>query len=157
MALQYPNIVPTGFTDDYQDFIARTKIERSGNARSYIGQVSVPSGTVVGQLIGLFAFSKGFKLSYGSWFQTAALGTSVTAALGYYYEDSTITSVTNGFLTASSNAAAGGLLTPAVVAGSQWQALGNGWIVALIGGATTTTTNNISFNALGTYDYNSIV
>lgn len=155
MSLQYPSIVPVGYAGDYSDFF-RVKQDRSGAVRSLRGSVSIPSGTTSGIIVGLFPFLKGFHFDYASFFNVAALGTSVTLALGYYYEDSTLTSNTAGFLAASTTAAAGGVLTPNVVAGSQIDAAGEGWVVALVGGATTGSTGSVTYNALFDYDISGV-
>lgn len=156
MSNQYPSIVPTGYAGDATDFL-KAKVDRSGATRLITGSVTIPASTVTATIVGLFPFQAGFKLSYGSWIYSAAQGSSVTLALGYYYQDSTLTSNTAGYLAASSTAASGGILTPlAVVAGAKVDLTAPGWVVALTGGATTSGPADITFNCLFSYDQSGV-
>lgn len=159
MTIQSPNIVPVGYSNDYTDFL-KAKCERDGAVRSNKNLVSVPSGTVSGQTVGLIPFRAGARLSYGSSVISAALGTSVTLALGYLYNDTTQpnsgTSQAAGFGAASSAAAAGGVIPITATTSMMWVAASDGWIIATIGGATTTSTGNINFDLLINYDQSGI-
>jgi hypothetical protein len=156
MAIQFPNYAPVGYALDYTDFL-RTKVDRAGLGCLITGTVSVPSGATVGQIIGLFPFNKGFKLAYGSSFIFGAFGASVTLALGWYYNDSTVVSSnTAGYLAASATAAAGGVVVPNVLAGYTLDAAADGWVVAVIGGATTGSTAAITYNCIFNYDISGV-
>lgn len=157
MALTLPSIFPVGYAGDYTDFL-KAKYEASGDERLITGSVSIPSGTLTTTLIGLFPFRRGFKLDYGSTLIAGALGTSVTLSWGWLMYDSTQpgSSNTAGFVSASTAAAAGGVITPNVVAGATQDMLSDGWVVALIGGATTGTTNPLTFNCAFAYDISGV-
>lgn len=156
MSLTLPSIAPVGYALDYTDFL-KAKYEASGDERLITGGVSVPSGTVTTTIVGLFPFKRGFKLDYGSTILCAALGTSVTLNWGWQYYDSvTGSSNTAGYVSGSTAAAAGGVITPNVTAGATFDALGDGWIVAVIGGATTGSTGIITFNCAFAYDISGV-
>lgn len=147
-----PNIVNPNYAADSSAYRA-AKVDRSGAERGEAFSVSVPSGTAVGQIIGLVPFQTGAKFNYGSSIFANALGTSVTVSLGYIYDDNvTFTNATAGFLGLTAANTANLKLVPNVEAGVAWKAidslvgtgaLANGWIVAVIGGATTGTTATI--------------
>ena len=156
MAIQFPNYAPVGYLLDYTDFL-KTKVDRAGLGCLQTGTVSVPAGATVGQIIGLFPFNKGFKLAYGSSFIFGAFGTSVTLALGWYYNDTTLgTSNTAGYLAASTTAAAGGVVVPNVLAGYTLNAVADGWVVAVVGGATTGNAAAVTFNCVFNYDISGV-
>ena len=149
-----PNIVPIEYNATSTDYLT-VKTDRSGAARVYSVQVSVPSGTVSGQIVGLVAFNKGFRIdekSIGAF--AGALGTSVTASLGVIYDDNT-NNTNNQTLYASAltAAAAGGeLAATASAANLSYVTTANGWVVLTTGGATTGSTGNINFQCIGSYD-----
>lgn len=155
MTLVLPTVFPVGYAGDNTDF-RQAKCDRSGAVRQHTGLVAVPASSLSGTLIGLIPFRAGFKFCYGSALYSAAQGTSVTLSWGYQYYDSTQpnsgTSQTAGFLSASTAAAAGGMMVPLAVTSMDWVAASEGWITALIGGATTTGPANLTFNILGCYD-----
>ena len=156
MAIQFPNYAPAGYALDYTDFL-KTKAAKDGATRIITGSVTVAAGATVGQIIGLFPFNKGFKLAYGSSFVFGAFGASVTLALGWYYNDTaTGSSNTAGYLAASSTAAAGGTVVPNVLAGQTFSAAGDGWVVALVGGATTGNSAAVTYNCLFAYDISGV-
>lgn len=147
-----PNIVNPNYPATSAAF-RMAKVDRNGAVRGEAFSVSVPSGTVVGQIVGLVPFQTGAKFNYDSSIFANALGASVTVSLGYVYDDN-VTFTNNGaaFLALTAANTAGTKLVPNVEAGTTWKAidslvgtgaLANGWIVAVIGGATTGTTNAI--------------
>ena len=146
-----PSIVPVGYDGTTKDYL-KTKVDHSGADRSAFGAVSVPTGTVVTTIVGLVPFNKGVRLS-GLYTYFAALGTSVTADIGYIYDDNTNnTNKQTAFVAASTTAAAGGNVTSTALDPCTWTATADGWIVATIGGATTGSTGNISYRIGLVYD-----
>lgn len=146
-----PSIVPVGYADTTNDFL-HTKVDHSGAERASYGVVAIPSGTVVTTIVGLVPFNKGARLA-STYVISDALGTSVTLDLGYVYSDNTNnTNKSNAFLAASTAAAAGGSLIVNTVDVATWTATGDGWIVAVVGGATTGSTGNLSFRIGNVYD-----
>jgi len=156
-----PNIVNTNYLADSSAYRA-AKVDRSGSVRKEYFTVSIPSGTTVGQIIGLVPFQTGATFDYGSDIFVDALGASVTVSLGYIYDDNvTFTNAPAGFLALTAANTTDLKLTPNVDAGLAWKAidsfvgtgaLANGWIVAVIGGATTGTTASIYGHAKVVYD-----
>lgn len=147
-----PNIVNPLYNADSSAFRS-AKVDRSGSPREEAFTVSVPTGTAIGQIVGLVPFQTGAKFNYDSPIFVDALGAGVTVTLGYIYDDNvTFTNNTAAFLAATTANTASQKLQPNVPAGLAWKAidslvgtgsLANGWIVAVIGGATTATTNSI--------------
>lgn len=147
-----PNIVNPNYPATAAAYRA-AKVDRSGALRGEAFNVSIPSGQTVGTIIGLVPFQTGAKFDYGSSIFVNALGASVTASLGYVYDDNvTFTNAPAGFLAATAANTANLKLTPNVEAGTAWKAidsmvgtgaLANGWIVLVIGGATTGTTGTV--------------
>lgn len=149
-----PSIVPAEYQANSRDFL-KTKVERSGAARVYNVQVSVPTGTIATAIVGLIPFNRGFRIdekSLGAF--SGALGTSVTASLGVIYDDN-VGNTNNATLYASAltAAAAGGeLATTASAANLSYVTTGDGWVAVTIGGATTASTGNITLQLVGAYD-----
>lgn len=146
-----PSIVPVGYSETTNDFL-KTKVDHSGAERASYGVVSVLTGTVTTTIVGLIPFNKGARLA-SSYVYSDALGTSVTLDLGYVYSDNVSnTNKSNAFLAASTTAAAGGSLVVNTPDVATWTATGDGWIVAVVGGATTGSTGNLSFRIGNVYD-----
>ena len=146
-----PSILPVGYAGTSTDYL-KTKVDHSGADRSSFGVVSVPTGTTTTTIVGLVPFNKGARLT-DSYLYSAALGASVTLDLGYVYNDSVAnTNKSNAFVAASTTAAAGGSIIANTPDVATWTATGDGWIVAVVGGATTGSTGNLSYRTSLNYD-----
>jgi hypothetical protein len=180
MAL-FPKIVPTGYTDDYQDFIVRVKSDKSGAVRLTTGMVNVSSGTTIGTYIGLAPFNKGAKLLTGAsqiYVPQLDSGTGLTMSVGYLYTDSSSAgsnAASNSSAYSSSDShsqlAGGGLITlgnttagsslavqPGVTA-QTIDLIGDGWFVIQTGTASTATNQAaaaISFSLAVAYDQSGV-
>lgn len=156
MANQFPNLYPAGFNGTYSDF-NKAKMDRSGALRIYTGTVAVPSGTTVGNKIGLVPIRKGAKvLVNGSsvWFD--ALGTSVTTSIGVTYQTGSASTEAPATFVAAGNttaAAGGNVLLNGVEAGLTYVTLDDGWVSITLAGATTGGSSpNVNFNIAIAYD-----
>lgn len=146
-----PTNVPVGYQNTVLDYL-HTKVERDGSERAAYGVISVPTGTTTTTSFGMVPFNKGARLS-GLFTNVAALGTSVTADIGYVYSDNTNnTNKSNAFAAASTVAAAGGSIVVATPDVATWTATADGWILLTIGGATTGSTGNVSYRVGLCYD-----
>lgn len=111
------------------NFGAARLIERSG---------TVPAATASTSTIGLGKFAKGAKIhSFAIESDALDSGTDVTLAVGYLYDDTSLTSDTDHFFTALTIAQTGGgaAFWPATTGSLNvcgFQALGDGEIVAVI-------------------------
>ena len=145
-----PTVYPTQFQGDDTDYLNAPQVDRSGAMRLYNNVVSVPDTTSSGTIIGLMPFNKGARFGYGSVvafgdFDTA---TNVTANVGYVYEDNdTVTYVSDvdAFIAASTAPQAGGLAEFSAVAGVNFEATADGWVVCQFT-ADTTQAADITYN-----------
>lgn len=154
MANQYPNIVPVGFSGDYNDF-RNTVCDKSGAMRLIANAVTIPSATASGQVVGLFPFNAGASVGYGGkvYCDDLDTGTDVTVTLGYIYEDNTVGDDTDAFAAASTKPQSAGVVELDAKAGMTFKASANGWVVAVLGGgAPTTTSGDLTFNIPVAYD-----
>lgn len=149
---QYPTNVPTGFAGDYTDFL-KVKRAPDGSLRLKYSTISVADNATAGTTYGLVPFQKGFRLSYGSRLYTTDLDTAsnVTWNVGYLYEDTSLTSDADAFISAISGQSAG-LMTFDEEEGLVWVAEGNGWIAAALAAGPVTTAGSISGQFVGCYD-----
>lgn len=119
--------------------------------------VSVPTGTATGAVVGLIRFQAGFSLKDLA-IAYDALGTGVTASVGYVYDGTTGESPA-AFISAGTTPAAGGsVIWPTaggLLTGISFTATGPGYIAVTTGGATTGTTGNITAIAGFTYNLGS--
>lgn len=134
----------------------KTPVLRDGGSFTIETSVIIPTGTTTGTLAGLVPFESGARLNYSTRVYTPDLdtGSSVTASIGYIYDDSTNnTNNLTAFVTASTLTQAGGFITMSEQTGFQYVTVGNGWIVLQILGGTTTTSGtvqaeiNLSYNS----------
>lgn len=149
-----PTIVPTGYQGTTNDFLAATKVDRSGAIRQVTNAVSIPAATATNTFIGLVPFNKGCSVNYGSRVYTADLDTASNATLdiGYIYNlQSSFSNDEDAFVVASSLSLTSGMIEFTAVEGMTWVAEGDGWITAQVNGATTTT-GNITYCIGITYD-----
>ena len=154
MTTSLPTIVPTGYAGDTTDF-TKTKVDRSGAFRICTGSVSIPASTASATVVGLMPINKGFKLGYGSRVYAAALdtNTALTLDIGYtYYDSTTGTSSTAGYVSASTAGRAGGMIEMTAVTDMKTTAAADGWITVTTGGGSTTTTGSLTFNLEFAYD-----
>lgn len=160
MANQFPNILPPGFAGNVFDF-NKAKIDRSGAVRHYKGVVSVPSGTTVGNKVGLVPVRQGGQIVNSAsqiWFD--ALGTSVTTSVGVTYGPSSTQTEAPATYVAAGNttaAAGGSVVLNSVLAGLLYKFLDDGWVTVTLAGATTGSTGNITFNVAIAYDQNALM
>lgn len=152
MAIVTPSIVPTRWVATDRLAFLKARASADGSVIAVIDEVTIPASTASATLIGLHPFQKGAAL-VGFTIQTAAQGTSVTFDLGYqYYDTDTGTSQLNGYVAASTTAAAGGVIgLPTVGTALNDKTLGNGWYVIRTGGATTTGPGLVKFQLLLAY------
>src|ERR1700761_4408234 len=78
----------TGITNDF----LKVKEDRSGAARIYTGQVSIPAATAALATVGLIPFNKGAQFHIDNtsvYLDDLDTGTTVTVSLGYIYDDNT--------------------------------------------------------------------
>lgn len=159
MANQFPNIVPVGFAGNIFDF-NKAKVDRSGAVRLYKGSVSVPTGTTVGNKVGLVPVVQGgYIVNAASMIWFDALGASVTTSAGVTYQTgSAQTEAPATYVAAGNTVAAAGGAVPlnSVLAGLTYKFLDNGWITVTLAGATTGSTGNITFNIAIAYDQNAL-
>lgn len=149
-----PSIIPTIYQGTTKDYL-HTKVDRQGVVRCQSTSVSVPTGTTTTTIVGLAPFNAGDRILVdGSAVACGALGTSVTVDLGVVYDDNvTFTNNQTLFASGLTAAAAGGVLVITnSVTNIPYVTLGNGWVVATIGGATTGTTNSIFAQIASCYD-----
>ena len=149
---QYPDNVPTGFAGDYTDFL---KVKRAPDAslRLKYATIDVADNATAGTTYGLVPFQKGFRLSYASRLYTTDLDTAsnVTWNVGYMYEDTSLTSDADAFISAISGQSAG-LMTFDEEEGLVWVAAGDGWITAALAAGPVTTAGSVSGQFVGCYD-----
>lgn len=149
-----PNIVPIEYNATSTDYL-KVKTDRSGAARVYGEQVTVPVGTASGTIVGLVPFTKGFRIeekTIGAF--SGALGTGVTASLGVIYDDNT-NNTNNQTLYASgltAPAAGGELVAVASAANLSYVTTAQGWLAATTGGTTSSTAAALNISLLGSYD-----
>lgn len=161
MALTLPSLAPTGYALDQTDFF-KTKVDRSGALRRISGQVSIPSGTASGTIVGLFPFNKGFNI-HGIRVYTPALdtGTTLTVNFGYqYYDSATGTSVLSAFVSASTAAQSGGgsvnFTGASSVSGMIFDSAGDGWVVMQLAATSSITLGTVTFSAAIDYDISGV-
>lgn len=150
-----PTIVAAKYAGNIAKAALLAKADRSGAERTEPQIISVPSGQVVGTIIGLAPFRQGAMFDYNSTVIADALGAAVTVSLGYIYNDNiTYTNNQTAFLALTAANTANTKLSPTVGANVNWKApLGaDGFIVATIGGATTGTTGNLNVQINLIYD-----
>lgn len=145
-----PTLYPTEFQGTDLDYLNAPQVDRSGAMRLYTNTISIPDTTSSGTIIGLMPFNKGARLGYGSVvafgdFDTAS---NVTANVGWVYDDNdTVTNVNDvdGFIAASTAPQAGGLAEFSAVAGVNFEATANGWVMCQFT-ADTTTAASVTYN-----------
>lgn len=149
-----PSIAPTRYSKTSQDFNI-AKVDREGALRTEYVNVNVPSGTVVNTVVGLVPFRRGARfVCHASGLNVGALGTSVTASVGYVYDDNvTFTNAPAAFVSASTTAAAGGTISLTGLATSySFVAAADGWIAVTLAGATTGSSGDINAQITLSYD-----
>lgn len=156
MTTTLPTLYPVGYSGTITDF-NQVKCDRSGALRVQTGTVAIPASTLTTTLVGLLPFVVGLKVSYGSATYFDALGTSVTANIGWTYYDSTLgTSQAAGFVSGTTVPAAGGMVPFSATSGSSLgmvlDATASGWITITITGATTGSSGNIVYDIGFAYD-----
>lgn len=149
---QYPDNVPTGFSGDSTDFL-KVRRDSFGATRQVYSSIAVADSASAGTTYGLIPFQKGATIDYGSKFYTPDLDTAsnVTWDLGFLYEDSTLTSDADAFISAGSGQSA------AVLAfdeneGMSFVAEGNGWVTAELAAGPVTTAGTVELKAGVAYE-----
>lgn len=152
-----PTVVSTNYQNDGNDFL-KAKVDRSGAPRTEYVTATIPDSSTTGTTAGLVPFRKGARLVYGATqlaVEDLDTATSVTLNVGYIYADNdTVTNVNDvdAFATLSTAPQAGGLITLDEVAGLEWVATADGWIIAETAGATTTTEGAVYGQVTLAYD-----
>jgi hypothetical protein len=150
-----PTIVDASYEATVRDFL-KVKSDRSGSARIYNGVVSVPTGSAATTIVGLIPFNRGARFHLdGNSVHVADIGAGTTTiSLGFIYNDNvTFTNNQTAWASASTAIQAGGFVAlTAGVAGLQFVAAADGWVVATINTAATDATGDITFQIVGTYD-----
>lgn len=151
-----PNIVATGYLANSTDF-NRSKVDRSGALRTESFSITIPSGTASGAIIGLVPFRKGAKFvchASGLNITDVDTGTTVTASVGYVYDDNvTYTNAPAAFLSASTVPQTGGTLPLNGLATCyNFVAAADGWIALTVGGSATTAAGTLVGQITLTYD-----
>lgn len=140
-------IVPTGYKNDYRDFLNAPAVDRSGAARIVNGSVSVPSGTAADAFVGLVPFQAGARFSINSssvYCGNFGAGTT-TVNLGVVYSDST-TDDEDAFASLSTAAQSGGFITVDEITGMTLETPTSGWLVVQLKAAAADATADITFN-----------
>jgi hypothetical protein len=140
-------IVPTGYKNDYRDFLNAPAVDRSGAARIVNGSVSVPSGTAADAYVGLVPFQAGARFSINSnsvYCGNFGAGTT-TVNLGVVYSDST-TDDEDAFASLSTAAQSGGFITVDEISGMTLETPTSGWLVVQLKAAAADATADITFN-----------
>lgn len=149
---QYPDNVPTGFSGDSTDFL-KVKRDTFGALRNVYGSIAVADSASAGTSYGLVPFQKGASVNYGSKFYTPDLDTdsNVTWNVGFLYEDTTLTSDADAFISAGSGQTAG-VLSFDENEGMSFVADGTGWITATLAAGPVTTEGTVEFSGAIAYD-----
>jgi hypothetical protein len=140
-------IVPTGYKNDYRDFLNAPAVDRSGAMRLVNGSVSVPSGTAADAYVGLIPFQAGARFSIND--KSVHCGNfgagSTTVNLGVVYSDST-TDDPDAFASLSTAAQSGGWISVDEISGMTLETPTSGWLVAQLVAAAADATADITFN-----------
>ena len=149
-----PNVVPTGYKNDYRDWLNVPQLDRDGSARIVNGAVSVPSGTAADAYIGLVPFNKGARFTIGD--KSVHCGNfgagTTTVNLGVIYQSAGEgTDDVDAFASLSTAAQSGGFITIDEIEGLTIEATGNGWLAVQLKTAAADATADISFNILVAY------
>lgn len=150
-----PTIVPTGFRNDYRDWLNVPALDRDGCLRQVKGSVSVVSGTAADAYVGLIPFNKGATFSINSDSVYAAnfgAGTT-TLNLGVIYQSAGEgTDDVDAFASLSTAAQSGGFIAIDEIEGLTLVTTGNGWLAVQLKGAAADATANLTFNVGVSYD-----
>jgi len=140
-------IVPTGYKNDYRDFLNAPQVDRSGAARIVNGSVSVPSGTAADAYVGLVPFQTGARFDINS--SSVHCGNfgagTTTVNLGVVYSDST-TDDEDAFASLSTAAQSGGFIAVDEITGMTLETPTSGWLVVQLKTAAADATADITFN-----------
>lgn len=149
---QYPANLPSGYNGDSTDFL-KVRRDAFGATRQVYASIAVADSASAGTTYGLVPFQKGATLDYGGKLYTPDLDTdsNVTWNLGYLYEDSTLTSDDNAFISAGSGQTAGVLVFDENE-GMSFVAAGNGWVTAALAAGPVTTAGTIELKAGVAYE-----
>lgn len=142
---QYPASVPSGYNGDATDFL-KVRRDTFGATRQVYASIAVADNASAGTTYGLIPFQAGATVDYGSKLYTPDLDTAsnVTWNLGFLYEDSTLTSDDNAFISAVSGQSAS-VISFDEEEGMSFVAAGTGWITAKLAAGPVTTAGTIEF------------
>lgn len=149
---QYPDNVPTGYAGDDTDFL-KVRRDTFGATRQVYESISVADSATAGTTYGLIPFQKGATVDYGSKLFTPDLDTAsnVTWNLGYLYNDTSLTSDADAFISAGSGQTAA-VLSFDEEEGMSFVAEGDGWITAALAAGPVTTAGTIEFKGAIAYE-----
>ena len=151
-----PTLYPSKYAGNSTDF-NKAKIDRSGALRTEAFSITVPASTASGTVIGLVPFRKGARFiceASGVNITDVDTGTSVTASVGYVYDDNvTYTNAASAFVSASTVPQSGGKIDLDGLATSYtFVAAADGWIALTTGGGSTTTSGTLVGQITLAYD-----
>jgi len=151
-----PTVVPTGYANDYTDYLKVPGVDRSGAVRSVAGAVTVPNATAVGAFIGLVPFQKGARFTIGNasvHITDIDSGTDSLLNLGIIYADSDEgTDDVDAFVSGSTVGRTGGFLTVDETSGMTLVTTGNGWLAVENDANITEAEGTITFTVQVCYD-----
>lgn len=126
-----PTVVPTGYQNDYRDFL-NVKADKSGANRQSSGDVTVPTATAEGAFIGLIPFNAGARFivhDKSTHITDIDAATDSLVNLGVIYQNTDEgTDDVDLFVLASTAGQAGGFLAVTNVVGLDYVTTGNGWL-----------------------------
>lgn len=146
-------IVPTGYKNDYRDYLNVPGKDVTGALRLVDGTVSVVSGTAANAYIGLIPFQAGARFLIGDksvYCADFGAGTT-TVNLGVVYSDST-TDDPDAFASSSTAAQSGGFITVDEITGLSLVTPTTGWLVVQLKDAAADATASITFRVGVAYD-----
>jgi len=150
------NIVPTGYKNDYRDFLNAPAVDRSGAVRSVAGSVVVPIATAVGALVGLVPFQKGARFILDStsvYITDIDEGTDSTLDLGIIYaSEADGTDDPDAFVSASTVGRTGGFLAIDEIEGMTLVTTGNGWLALKNKANITEAEGTVTYRVQVVYD-----
>lgn len=133
------------------------KVDREGSLTQEKAVATVPAGTTTTDTIYMHRFQKGFALnSFQLVSEDLDTGTTVTLAVGYEYDSSSLTSDDNAFLTNSDIAQdAGSVVYPTadgLLTATTFTAEGDGYITITPSAGTTISSGDITMRTTFSYD-----
>lgn len=146
-------IVPTGYKNDYRDYLNAPAVGRDGALRLVQGSVTVTNGTGADAYVGLIPFQAGARFMIGStsvYCGNFGAGTT-TANLGVVYSDST-TDDPDAFASLSTAPQSGGFVAVDEIEGLSLVTPTSGWLVVQLKAAAADADAAITYAVGVAYD-----